>query len=455
MPLNANLSGGVDVAVVAGGVAVHQDAIANHEVAVAHDVVEGVELGKGLLQESADLVVRARGSKLGKDDRLATADLVGLLKLGEESVNSRGRGVPVDVAEVESTAAVLSAAGIDEALEPRKTLAISTRVGDRGSTDKSLARVLVQELGVSSSGSSRRQVRLRRNIGLVEGEDGLGAGGKSGLSLSIEASGVFRLRSPESGNIAVLAGVDARGPEAPVVGPVALVTALTEGVGQGAVVVSQTTLAGETTNGSRRGAGGLAGGSRGGGRRRSRLRRRGRRGRSGSGSGSLRAGRGSRSAGRCLLRGGLRSRRGGLGNRCAAGHDGSGRRRTDSGDQGGGVLGGSGSRWGRSSRSGRGNDDGSGRSDSWDSSSVVSGRGTSRVDILNTESGAGGGSGSRGSGSRRRRVNGDIDGLPNGAPVGLEDSLVHLVLVAVGVESHGLTREGSDGGEGNGLVHFV
>lgn len=325
MPLNANLSGGVDVAIVAGGVAVHQDAIANHEVAVAHDVVESVELGKGLLQESADLIVRARGSKLGDDDRLATADLVGLLKLGEQSVDGRGGGVPVDVAEVESATAILSAAGIDEALEPRKTLANSTRVGDRGSTDKCLARVLVQELGVRGSGSSRRQVRLADNIGLVEAEDGLGAGGKSDLNLGIEASGVVRGRAPQSGNIAVLAGVDARGVEAPVVGPVALVTALTKGVGQVAVVVSHTTLAGETTNGSRRGAGGLAGGSRGAGRR-SRLRRRGRRGRGRGRGGSLRAGRGSRSAGRGLLRGRLRSGRGGRGSRCDAGLDGSCRR---------------------------------------------------------------------------------------------------------------------------------
>lgn len=243
------LDGGVDVANAAQGRSAHELAVGNHEVGVAVEVVESLELGDDVVHEAADLVVRVNGGKLGQPDGLATANIVGVLEVGEEGVGVLGLGVPVDVAKV-NLAAVDAVAGSHELLEPVETLAGLATVADRGSTNLDLAGVLAHVLGVSSGGGTGRHVGLARHVGLVEAEELLAAIGDGGLGVLVPVAGVDRKVTPERGNEVLLAR-DATARGAPVVEPAAVVLAdVAERLGEVGVVVSDTTLgeAGRTTS---------------------------------------------------------------------------------------------------------------------------------------------------------------------------------------------------------------
>lgn len=188
-----SLSGGVD-ATVAGHLSLggHEHTSLDLEVGVSIKGVESLKTRDGLLEPRSNGVVRALGGELGEPDGLATTDLGGLLDVLEEGLTVLNLGVPVDVAEIE---VALVTTGLDESGEPLATLSSETTVADGRSTNEGLASVRVEILDVSSGSGVGGHVSLATVVGLVEGEDGLGAVGK-GLSAvggeAVDVDGIVR-----------------------------------------------------------------------------------------------------------------------------------------------------------------------------------------------------------------------------------------------------------------------
>lgn len=233
------LQRGVDVANGAEeGVGAQQVTGGGHEVGVAVEVVEAVELGDDLLEEAVGVLLVKR-SKLGKEDGLVAAGLVGILEVAEQSVGVLRLGVPVNVAEVDVAVASASA---HEAVQPGDTFARVAAVGDGRSTDLDLAGVGAHVLSVSGSGSGGRHVGLAGVVGLVEAEHGLGAVGDGLLGIGVPVVGVLRLVAPKHRNELKL-GAETVGVGSPVVGPTAATLALsTEKISKETIVVSDTAL---------------------------------------------------------------------------------------------------------------------------------------------------------------------------------------------------------------------
>jgi hypothetical protein len=245
-----SLSGGVDATVLGHlGLAGHEHAGLDLEVGVGIKVVESLKTRDGLLEPRSNGVVRALGGELGEPDGLAAADIVGLLKVVEESLTVLNLGVPVDVAEVE---VALVTTFLDESREPLTTLHGETTVADGRSTDESLASVRVEELDVSGGGGGRGHVSLATVVGLVEGEDGLGTVLEGLGAVGGEAVDVDGIIGPEGGD-EVQAAVKATGLGVPVVTPATVLTAGGEGVGEVDVVVADTTLVREAGRATGRG----------------------------------------------------------------------------------------------------------------------------------------------------------------------------------------------------------
>jgi len=160
----------VDLAVAtqaAGGS--HKASSRDHEVEVGMKVIESFQLRDDSGQKVADLLVSARGSELGQPDRLAIAGLVSLLKQVEEGISSSGRGIPVNIAEVNLAAANAVTSG-EKFCKPRDTFTRATAVGDGRGTNQSLASKRVHELNVGSGTSLGGHVGLASIIGLVKAE---------------------------------------------------------------------------------------------------------------------------------------------------------------------------------------------------------------------------------------------------------------------------------------------
>ena len=215
------LHGSVDLAISAErSRARHEAAGGDHEVGVGLEVLDVVKLRDDVGHELRDLVIRAERSELGQPDRLAVADLVGLLEVLEEGIGVLGLGVPVDIAEVDLAALAGSLACIHEALEPLQTLTGVATVGDGGSTDESAASIGVHPLNVASGSLLRRDVGLGSMVGLVEAEESLDTLLELGLAVALPVVGVERSITPKHGNIVnAVAEVSTR--RGPVVSPCA------------------------------------------------------------------------------------------------------------------------------------------------------------------------------------------------------------------------------------------
>lgn len=255
-----SLSGGVD-ATVAGHLSLggHEHTSLDLEVGVSIKGVESLKTRDGLLEPRSNGVVRALGGELGEPDGLATTDLGGLLDVLEEGLTVLNLGVPVDVAEIE---VALVTTGLDESGEPLATLPSETTVADGRSTNEGLASVRVEILDVSSGSGLRGHVSLATVVGLVEGEDGLGAVGKGLSAVGGEAVDVDGIVRPESGD-EVQATVKTAGLGVPVVTPATVGAVFVESVSEVDIVVADTSLVGKTGRARRTtGAGlGLLGGA--------------------------------------------------------------------------------------------------------------------------------------------------------------------------------------------------
>ena len=151
-----------------------------------------------------------------------------VIKEREESLGILGARVPVDGAEI--VVATLSLTSLNEALEPRDTLASGTTVGDSRCSDFSLTSERIHKLGVASGSLCGRHVRLRGIVRLVEAHESLGTIADSVLGSRRPAVGECSRVTPEHGNIADRR-IQTLGAGCPVVTPSAALAGATKEVG--------------------------------------------------------------------------------------------------------------------------------------------------------------------------------------------------------------------------------
>jgi hypothetical protein len=250
----ASLSGGINAAVGAElSLAGHKHASLDLEVGVSIKVRKVLKLWDGILEPGGNGLIGTSRSELSKPDGLSAASLVGSLEMVEESATVLNLGVPVDVAEVIVALLVELLALGDPALEPLNTLARKTTVADGRGTNEGLSSIWVEPLDMGRGSVGRSHVSLASVVGLVEAEDSLGAITQGLGTVVGKAVGVERLVVPEGRDeVETLGKTVRRG--VPVVTPAAFLAVAGESVGKFNVVVADTTLVGEASGATRRGA---------------------------------------------------------------------------------------------------------------------------------------------------------------------------------------------------------
>jgi hypothetical protein len=183
------------------------------KVGVALDRREPVQVGEHRLEERLLVARRAGRAELGDPDRLAVlgadaADVV--LEVGDVA----RRVVDVDRDRVDGAAG----AGGEERVEPGGAHRRGA-VGDRGRDELGAAGERLHVRLPRGSGGLRREVRLRGEVGLVEGEQVGRAAGDRRVGVGGPGRGVVRGGAPEHGHVLHARGKVAALARVPVVRP--------------------------------------------------------------------------------------------------------------------------------------------------------------------------------------------------------------------------------------------